>query len=363
MALHLSPSVDGATWEADLAHSELMDVQLLRHAFPVPGQTAALARRTEQAGWDGLVVADSQHLVGDPYVELALAATTTEHLHLGTAVTNLVSRDPAVTASSILTVHAESGGRAILGVARGDSALRFLGQPPMGLDAYREALGRVRAYLDGEAVERNGFTAPISWPAALGLPHLPLDVHATGHQVIGLAAVIADRVTFAVAAQPAWVRWAIGTARAAREQAGLDPDELQVGAFLMSAVADDPVEAAGLVRANVSIFAHIAGEAHHIPGVVPDAQRAVIEHVVESYVEAQHGSTTAAAATELPPAFVEWFAATGTTQQVVDRLGEVVDLGLRHLILVGPARDADPHAADDALARFDAEVLPALRTA
>lgn len=338
-----------------------MDVQLLRHAFPVPGQTAALAVRAEQAGWDGLVVADSQHLVGDPYVELALAATATTNLQLGTAVTNLVTRDPAVTASSILTVHAESGGRAILGVARGDSALRFLGEGPMPLDTYRAALSCVRAYLDGKAVERNGFTAAITWPAALGLPRLPLDVHATGPDVIALAAVIADRITFAVGAQPAWVRWAIDTARTARETAGLDPDELQLGAFLMAAVADDPAEANRLVRANVSIFAHIAGEAHSIPGVVPDAQRDVIEQVVTSYVEAQHGSTTAVVASELPLTFVEWFAATGTTQQVVDRLSGLVGLGLDHLVLVGPARDADPHAAADALARFDTEVLPALR--
>lgn len=340
-----------------------VDIQLLRHAFPVPGQTAALAARTEAAGWDGLMVADSQHLVGDPYVELALAAMATQRLQLGTAVTNLTTRDPAVTASSILTVHAESGGRAVLGVARGDSALRFLGEQPMPLANYRAALARVRAYLDGEVVERNGFPAAVTWPAGLGLPHLPLDVHATGHEVIGLAAPFADRITFAVGAQPAWIRWAITTARTAREVAGMDPDGLQLGAFLMSAVADDPAEAARLVRANVSIFAHIAGEAHTIPGVVPEAQRTVIEQVVSTYVEAQHGSTSGVAARELPDGFVEWFAATGTTQQVVDRLAELVALGLDHLILVGAARDADPESADHASTSFDTDVIPALRAA
>lgn len=340
-----------------------MKVELLRHAFPVPGRTASLAASTERAGWDGLVVADSQHLVGDPYVELALAATTTTTLRLGTAVTNFVTRDPSVTASSILTVHAESAGRAILGVARGDSAIAFLGRPPITLGLYRTALDRVRAYLDGEPVERNGYSAAITWPTALGLPRVPLDVHATGRRTIEVAAVVADRLTFAVGAQTAWVRWAIGTARAARERAGLDPDGLRLGAFLMSAVADQPATAAALVRANVSIFAHIAGRARAIPGVVPDVERGVIDQVVQHYVEAQHGSNAARAATELPTSFVQWFAAIGTTHQVVDRLATLIELGLNHLVIVGPARDADPSAADEALDRYDTEVLPALRHA
>lgn len=53
----------------------------------------------------------------------------------------------------------------------------------------------------------------------------------------------------------------------------------------------------------------------------------------------------------------------GTTQQVVDRLANLIELGLDHLVIVGPARDADPAAAGEALDRYDAEVLPALRTA
>ena len=107
-----------------------MNVELLRHAFPVPGRTASLAASTEQTGWDGLLVADSQHLVGDPYVELALAATTTTRLRLGTAVTNFVTRDPAVTASSILGLSTLVGPTmsGLVGSTRGRGW--FSGSPP-----------------------------------------------------------------------------------------------------------------------------------------------------------------------------------------------------------------------------------------
>ena len=45
------------------------------------------ARELEAAGWDGMLVVDSQNLSGDPYVSLALAAVATERLGLGTGVT------------------------------------------------------------------------------------------------------------------------------------------------------------------------------------------------------------------------------------------------------------------------------------
>jgi 5,10-methylenetetrahydromethanopterin reductase len=52
-----------------------MQVQLFHHAFPTTGVTAPMATRLESAGWDGLMLADSQHLVADPFMELLLAAT------------------------------------------------------------------------------------------------------------------------------------------------------------------------------------------------------------------------------------------------------------------------------------------------
>jgi 5,10-methylenetetrahydromethanopterin reductase len=54
------------------------------HGFPVPGQTQRLAVRAEELGFDGLLLADSQNLVGDPFVELGLLTSVTSRLGLGT---------------------------------------------------------------------------------------------------------------------------------------------------------------------------------------------------------------------------------------------------------------------------------------
>ena len=94
--------------------------------FATPTLSADFARRAEAVGWDGMLVVDSQNLWGDPYVCLALAGAVTERLGLATSVTNPVTRYPAATASSALSLQGSSGGRMVLGIGRGDSA-RTLG--------------------------------------------------------------------------------------------------------------------------------------------------------------------------------------------------------------------------------------------
>ncbi len=69
-----------------------------------PRGSAEFAQRAEAAGWDGMMVVDSQNLSGDSYVALTMAATTTNSLGLGTGVTNNVTRHPAVTAGCRVTL-------------------------------------------------------------------------------------------------------------------------------------------------------------------------------------------------------------------------------------------------------------------
>jgi len=103
-----------------------------------PRSTARVAQDLEAAGWDGLLVVDSQNLSGDPYVALALAGSVTSRIGLGTGVTNNVTRHASVTACSITSVDRVSNGRAVLGIGRGDSALAHP-RPPAGSTGSRKA--------------------------------------------------------------------------------------------------------------------------------------------------------------------------------------------------------------------------------
>jgi 5,10-methylenetetrahydromethanopterin reductase len=106
-----------------------------------PGAVERAAARAEGAGFDGLAVVDSQNLAGDPWVGLALAARETERLRLGTAVTNPVTRHPAVTAAAAVTLQVASAGRFVLGIGRGDSALAHLGRAPASVETFERYLG------------------------------------------------------------------------------------------------------------------------------------------------------------------------------------------------------------------------------
>jgi 5,10-methylenetetrahydromethanopterin reductase len=98
------------------------------HTFSWPRRVAELARQAEGWGFTGLLVADSQNLNADIWVELALAGAATSRLRLGPGVTNSATRHPAVTASAACTLQAETAGRAILGLGLGDSALAQIGR-------------------------------------------------------------------------------------------------------------------------------------------------------------------------------------------------------------------------------------------
>jgi 5,10-methylenetetrahydromethanopterin reductase len=138
----------------------------------IPGLAARRAAAAERAGYDGLALVDSQNLAGDCYVGLALAAKATARLLLATGVTNPVTRHPAATAAAIAAVHAESEGRAVLGIGRGDSALAHLGYAPASPATFERTLERIQGYLRGEEVP---FEADATL-AGLGLADAPYSV-------------------------------------------------------------------------------------------------------------------------------------------------------------------------------------------
>src|SRR5207248_3157439 len=122
------------------------------------------------------------------FASLALAAHATSRLKLATGATNPATRHPAVVASAIATIQDLSHGRAVLGIARGDSALAYLGRPPMPVPAFEQALVRIQSYLRGDPVDCDGFPSRLEWLARRDLPKVPMAVAATGPKVIALAA-------------------------------------------------------------------------------------------------------------------------------------------------------------------------------
>jgi 5,10-methylenetetrahydromethanopterin reductase len=340
------------------------------HGFPVPGQTQPLAVRAEELGFDGLLLADSQNLVGDPFVELGLLTRVTTRLGLGTGIVNPVTRHPAVVASAMATLQAESGGRAALGLGRGDSSLGQIGVKPPTTDQLALFTRRVRGYLRGEEVdladepgagERARRPSRIAWIAAAGHTPPPVELAATGPRTIALAATASDRVMLTLGADRDRIARAIALARAARSAAGLPPDQLRVGAYLNVGCDPDLAEARDLVRGSAAIFARFSALSAAAATGLGGHDGRVVADVGSGYDLNRHGLARASAAGVLDDEFLDRFAVIGPAQRCIDRLRELIALGLDRIVVVPGSRDSDPARLDATNAALAREVLPALR--
>jgi 5,10-methylenetetrahydromethanopterin reductase len=334
-------------------------------AFPIAGAFAQMARMVEESGFDGIGIVDTQNLAGDPYAELCVAAHVTNRLKLRTAVTNPVTRHPAVTASAIATVQAESGGRAVLGIGRGDSAVAKIGERAPSSEVFARYISQVQGFLRGEEVTLdNGYRSRNEWITRGGtLPKVPVDVAATGPRVIEVGARLAESVTFAVGADLERLAWAADYARQARKQAGLDPATLKLGAFLNVVVHHDFARARAMARGTVGTIAHFSGMSRDSAAGMRPEDRAVVQKIAETYDMSRHARGDAGHAHLIDDAFVDRFAIAGPASHCVKRFEALLKLGLDHLIIVGPGADVAPSDAMQSLGFFRTEVLPVLKSA
>ena len=332
------------------------------------------AVRAEELGFDGIVYVDSQNLAGDCYVAMGLAAHATSRIQLGTGVTNSYTRHASVTAGAIASVQAESGGRAHLGIGRGDSALAHLGLAPHAVGPFERYLEQLQGYLRGDDVpfDEAGGDAGAE---ALGLADtpdasrirwirqvaekVPVDVAATGPRVIAASARHADRISFNVGADIERLSWGMDLARAARREAGLAP-EMPYAAYLTLITHDDPEHALRLGESTVSLFARFSNMYGSVVGPASESQRRVLHDIHDAYDMHEHGRPGSAQAAAVTADFGREFGVFGPPDYCVQRLGELIDLGIDRFILRPGALDPS-QPESEVCERFAAEVAPQLR--
>jgi 5,10-methylenetetrahydromethanopterin reductase len=310
------------------------------------------APRLERSGWDGMAIADSQCVIGDSYVALTIAAQATSRIKLGVGVTNPVTRHPAVTAAAIAGIQELSGGRAVLGIGRGDSSLAHIGLAPASPAVFERYVANVRRYLCGEGVpfddldrgsqrhsaELGAAGAPeeslLQWLRP-GIPRVPIDIAASGPVIIDIAARYADRVTFGVGADHERLTWAIQTARAAREKAGLDPAGLAMGAYVNVVAHPDEEIALSLAATGVAMFSRFSIMHGKTSGPVGQATRSTLAKVAQSYDLREHGKGDAKHRSAVDAGHITAFGIVGTPAQCADRLVRLAGLGLDKVMILG----------------------------
>lgn len=340
-----------------------------------PTRVSSTARHAEDAGWDGVLVVDSQNLAGDSYVCLTAMALATKKIGLGTGVTNPVTRHPAVTASAIASIQRLSEGRAVLGIGRGDSALAHLGRAPAEVAFFENYLSVLQAYLRGESVpfEALNFHEQMAPDVAtLGLADtpdastikwlnerdnkVPVEVAATGPRVIAIAAVHADRVMLALGADTQRLGWGIESARAAAKKAGRS---VELGAYINMVCHPDVTVARALVQGGLSTFARFSVLHGTVRGHIAENQKVVLNRLHAAYDMNEHTRADSKQAGILTDEFIDQYAIVGPPEHCLSRLRELRSMGIDKITVIGPSAGADKQASREAEELLETEILHA----
>lgn len=162
----------------------------------------ALAQQVEALGFGGLWTTETRH---DPFLPLALAASATGRIALGTAIAVAFPRSPMVMAHTAWDLAAQSGGRFRLGLGTQIKAhirRRFStewGQPVARLRDYIQALRAIwAAWQTGEPLDYRGefyqhtLMTPFFAPSAIEHPHIPIYIAGVNAGLCRLAGELAD---------------------------------------------------------------------------------------------------------------------------------------------------------------------------
>src|SRR5437868_8425221 len=145
-----------------------------------------LIQLAESHGFEYAWTYDSHVLWQESFPVLALVADRTSRIKLGHMVTNPGTRDPTVLASAYATLHDISDGRMIMGIGRGDSARRYIGQQPVKVAEFERRIAMIRDFMNGREVHWNEKDLQLKW-VRHELPDVPVWVAGYGPKALAVA--------------------------------------------------------------------------------------------------------------------------------------------------------------------------------
>lgn len=319
-----------------------------RDAAAAVERTFGLARLADEAGMDSLWLTEDPD-GWDAFALLGAMARETSRLRLGTGVTNAFNRSPNQIAASTATLDRISGGRAFLGIGRGQPEIygRVFGDDVTHpLQRLADTIGLLRQWWSGEGVAHgDGLVDGASWRRTiLPVSRPPIYIAAVGPKALKLAGEIADGVLFNELATPAFVRLAVETVHNAARAVNRDPTRLQFFANPAVTVTDDPAPVLERKKATVALI-------HALPGMdrllmsdnwdVSEIMARVRELMKTRetlsdgghFFEIMRDGDLEAAREVLPSGLVAEASAIGPIEYVKSRIVEYQNAGATHLFL------------------------------
>ncbi len=335
-----------------------------------PARTLQTAQAADQAGIDAIWVSEDPE-GWDAFALLGALANVTTHCQLGTSVTSPWPRHPNLLAASVATLDQLSGGRAVLGLGRGQIEWHrdVLGVETGGaLAALRETITLLRAWWQPPyraSSPPGGHFHIREWERSVAPLHPPpIYLAAAGPRTLALAGELADGVIFNVLTSEQALRQSIPRVKQAAISAGRDPAALAI--ILRTEItlaASAASEHKALTRAK-SLFALLAGfpgmsRLYPVPGYDTDAIIAEVRAVMRTnevlasgggFPALRRTGDLAAARAAIPDGFIRALALAGSTEDLQSRLASLRDLGVTCVSVTPPPEAASAAAWTQTLA-------------
>ncbi len=288
-----------------------------------------LMKLAEEQGFEYAWTYDSHVLWQESMPVMALAADQTSKIKLGHMVTNPATRDPTVLASAYATLQDISNGRMILGIGRGDSAVRYIGRKPMRVADFEEALRMIKPFMNGKQVSWNDKDLQLKWVRP-ELPEIEMHVAGYGPKALAVAGRQGDGVIIQLADLDI-IQWIMDTARTAAREAGRDPAALKCIVSAPSHISNDLAEARDQVRWFPAMVSN------HVQDLIDryGTDGSVVPKVLTDYVEArkfydydEHSRVGAKHGEFVTDEICDRFCVLGTAEQATAKLKELESIGV-----------------------------------
>ena len=330
-----------------------MDFGVTLQTNPPASRVVELTKKAEDLGFTHAWTFDSHILWQEPYVVHSQMLSATERMVVGPFVTNPVSRDPSVTASTFATLNDMFGNRAICGIGRGDSVVRVLGRKPTTLRQLEEAMHVIKELAEGRAVDFAGVEVDIPW-----VREGKLDVWMAGYgpKALSLIGRKADGFILQLA-DPVILKWTMKHVQDAAREAGRDPEEVKICVGAPAYVGEDLAHQreqcrwfGGMVGNHVADLVARYGEDSEVPHALTDYIKAR-----QGYDYSHHGRADNRSTDFVPDDIVDRFCVLGTVEDHIKKLSELADLGVDQFNVY-----LMHDAMDETLEAYGKEIMPAL---
>jgi 5,10-methylenetetrahydromethanopterin reductase len=321
-------------------------------------RTMQIARMADDAGAESIWCLEDPD-GWDAFAVLGAIAQQTSRIRVGTGVTNPYYRHPALLAASTSTLDLLSGGRAFLGLGRGQAEWyrQALGIPVgKPVRALRETFDLLADWwsptLRASSAQDASEFAVRDWERVIRPLDggVPIYLAAVGPLALRLAGRRADGVIFNDLSSFDFMRTAITLVKESAAKAGRDPERLHFYARSSITITDDLEHLLEQRKATVAMIHALPGmeqllasERYDIEQIIADVRRAMrTNEILErggGFGDLRRGGDLMAAKRAIPTELMAELVVAGTIGDVRLKLAELGAMGVTHAFLARPADD------------------------